>query len=267
MDNWLIAILLGIIEGITEFLPISSTGHLIIANALFSFTGNFAALFDIVIQTGAIFAVLIYFRKSLFFAVKDPKEKKQTLLLWRKILICVLPIIILGFLFGDLIQKYLFTPFFVAWMLLIGGILLLWIEKNFKTQKTKNIHEITFKTALIIGLFQCFALLPGFSRAGATIIGALVLGVERKTATLFSFFVAIPVLIGASIYSLFLYFQNGFFLTINEIFLLVLGFLVSFIVAFLVIKWFITFISKHDFTFFGLYRIVLGIIILILIIL
>ena len=248
MLDFIKAIILGIIEGVTEFLPISSTGHLILVNQWISFSKNFTNLFDIFIQLGAILAVVVLFWKRLF-----------NLDLWLKTIVGVLPAIIIGFLFADKIEEKLFNPWVVAITLLLGGIIILIAEKINKSPKINTIKELTFKTALLIGLIQCLSMIPGTSRSGATIIGALILGASRITATEFSFFLAIPTMILASGWSLLEY---RAILSFDNIYILLAGFIVSFIVALIVIKFFINYIQKNNFKIFGWYRIILGLIII-----
>src|SRR3989338_3019283 len=265
MNDLITALLLGIVEGITEFLPISSTGHLILVNNIISFTGAFPTLFDIVIQSGAILAVLLYFRKKIIPLQKNTEERRNTLEIWKKILIGVLPVLVVGGLFGAWIQKTLFTPLTVAFALLVVGVLLLFIEKFAENKKKMtDITQVGYATAFFIGLIQCFALIPGTSRAAATIIGALLLGLNRKTATEYSFFLAIPTLLAASGYSLFSYFSEGNSITSAQFSILALGFVVSFITALLAIAWLMKYISNHDFKLFGYYRIILAIVVFIL---
>ena len=265
MNDLIIALLLGIVEGITEFLPISSTGHLILVNNIVSFTGAFPTLFDIVIQSGAILAVLLYFRKKIIPVQKNTQERQNTIEMWKRILISVLPALVVGGLLGTWIQKTLFTPLVVAITLLVGGLFLLFIEQFAENkQKIVDIVQVGYATAFFIGVIQCFALIPGVSRAAATIIGAMLLGADRKTATEYSFFLAIPTLLAASGYSLFSYFSEGNSITSAQFSILALGFVVSFITALLAIAWLMKYISNHDFKLFGYYRIILAIVVFIL---
>ncbi|MFH0886733.1 MAG: undecaprenyl-diphosphate phosphatase [bacterium] len=255
------AAILGVVEGITEFLPISSTGHLIIVNRFINFTGNFANMFDIVIQVGAIIAVIIYFSKQLnpFGSRKSPAEKEATWDIWKKTLVGVIPAIIIGGALGHKVEELLFNPVTVAIALLIGGIILILIENRKRSGSKNSISDISYMTAITIGLIQCLALVPGVSRAGATIIGAMLLGSSRKVAAEFSFFLAIPTLIAASAYALI---KDHMSLTHTEWGVLAIGFFVSFLVAWAVIALFMNFIRKHDFKLFGYYRIILGLMIL-----
>jgi len=261
MDNAIIAIILGIIEGVTEFLPISSTGHLILANAFFGFTGEFANTFDMVIQSGAILSVIVYFRKKLFpfGKVKTQEEKNATWDLWKKTAVGVIPAIIVGFSFGKSLQEALFDPYVVAVALIVGGLALLVIEGRKRPTRIDSLASLTYKTAFLIGLIQCLAYIPGTSRSAATIIGAMLLGTTRLVATEYSFFLAIPTLAGASGYSLY---KSGIPLGGNELMLLGIGFVVSFFVAWAVISAFMGYVSKRDFKAFGYYRIILGALVL-----
>jgi len=255
------SVILGIVEGLTEFLPISSTGHLILVNQVFSFNEKFTILFDIVIQLGAILSVLIYFRKRLWPFGKDEEKNKETLNIWYKTIIGVLPAIVLGFLLGDFIEEKLFNPLTVALALIIGGIFLILIERKSKHTKIDSIKNLNFRTVFYIGLIQCLAMIPGVSRSAATIIGAMLFGASRSVATEFSFFLAIPTMIAASGYSLVKY---GLSMSLSEFGILAIGFVISFLTALAVIKFFLNYVQKHDFKAFGYYRIALGLIILFL---
>jgi undecaprenyl-diphosphatase len=261
--DFLNAIILGIIEGITEFLPISSTGHLILANKIFSFSEPFQTTFDIVIQLGAILSVIFYFWKRLNpFQKSIGSEKKLEILdLWKKTIVGVLPALLIGGLFGSKVEELLFNPLTVSIMLLIGGIVLIIIENKERKPKFDSTLQITYKIAILIGLIQTLAMIPGTSRSAATIIGAMLLGSSRVVAAEFSFFLAIPTMFAASGYSIL---KNGMSLKNNEIILLGVGFVVAFIVAYSVISFFMKFIATHNFKSFGYYRIALGIVIIIL---
>ncbi len=258
------AIILGVVEGFTEFLPISSTGHLIIVNQVFSFSESFTFLFDIVIQLGAILSVLVYFKKRLWPFGKDREKRKLTLDIWRKAIVGVLPAIFLGALLGGFIEKKLFNPLTVASALVIGGLVLILIERKNKPSRINSISELTLKTAFYIGIIQCLSLIPGTSRSAATIIGAMLLGTSRLVATEFSFFLAIPTMVAASGYSLL---KHGFSLSFNELLILLVGFAVSFLTALVAIRFFLNYIEKNNFKAFAHYRIVLGIIVFLILIL
>lgn len=253
------AIILGIVEGITEFLPISSTGHLIIVNHWIAFDPTFTKLFDVVIQLGAILAVLVYFKKDLCIFCKEKEKRTGIITLWKKLIVGVLPAIGLGFVFAKTIEEKLFNPFIVAVMLVIGGIVLIIIEKNKHRESITSIQQLGFKTVFWIGCFQALAMIPGTSRSAVTIIGALLLGVSRAIAVEFSFFLAVPTMMAASGYDLL---KNWQTLTAENLAILAVGFLTTFFVAWAVIAFFMKFIRKHQLTSFGYYRIILGILIL-----
>jgi undecaprenyl-diphosphatase len=244
------AIILGVVEGFTEFLPISSTGHLILVNQWISFDKQFTTLFDIIIQLGAILAVVVYFWKKLW----PPSD------IWLKAIMGVIPAIIFGALFASKIEAKFFNPWTVAIMLVLGGIIILYIENKQHNPKINSIKDLSFKTAFYIGLVQCLSLIPGTSRSAATIIGAIIFGASRIVATEFSFFLAIPTMVAASAYSLLKYHTT---LSSGQILVLAVGFVVSFIVALGVVRFLISYVQKHNFKAFGYYRIILGIIILI----
>ena len=258
------AAIMGVVEGLTEFLPISSTGHLILAGALLGFDDEKAKVFDIAIQTGAIFAViLVYWQKIRSTLVALPTEKKaQQFAL--NVLIAFIPAVVLGLLFGKAIKAHLFTPVVVATTFIIGGFIILWAEKLQKTANTpvrvNDVDDMTAMDAVKVGLVQCLAMIPGTSRSGATIIGGMLLGLSRKAATDFSFFLAMPTLIGAGVYSLY---KERAVLSMADIPMFSVGLLFSFISAWLCVRWLLRYISTHDFVPFAYYRIVFGVIVLI----
>lgn len=254
------AAILGIVEGLTEFLPVSSTGHLILVNQWLAYSEEFTVLFDVFIQMGAILAVIIYFRKDIFPSRPSMLLERDFVTFWSKIMIAFLPAALLGFLFAGFIEEKLFNMTIVSISLLIGGILLIALDRNRNGGKIISIEQMTYRVALIIGIFQCVAMIPGTSRSAATIIGALILGCSRKLAAEFSFYLAIPTILAASVYSLV---KTPLSFSIHDLFILATGFIVSFIVAIGVIKFLMNFIKKHSFVFFGYYRIILGIILLI----
>ena len=259
------AILLGIIEGITEWLPISSTGHMILTDEFIklNMTEAFKEMFLVVVQLGAIMAVVIlYFNKLNPFSLKKSNiEKKETVYLWLKVAVASIPAGIIGFLFDDKIDQLFYNYVTVAITLVLYGILFIIIENRNRPGKFKNnvIHQLTYKTAFIIGIFQLLALIPGTSRSGATILGAMLIGTSRAVAAEFSFFLAIPAMFGASAYKLY---KFGFDFTGTELAVLITGMLVAFAVSILAIKFLMGYIKKHDFKAFGYYRIVLGIVVL-----
>lgn len=260
-------IILGIVEGITEWLPISSTGHMILVNEFIQLnvTPEFWKMFEVVIQLGAILAVVVlYFHKlNPFSPKKKAQEKKDTWTLWFKVLVAVIPAGVIGVLFDDWIDEHFYNYIVVAIMLIVYGVLFIIIEKRNRDKKIKpsitTLNALDYKTALLIGVFQVLALIPGTSRSGATIIGAMLLGCSRYIATEFTFFLAIPVMFGASLLKLL---KFGLAFTGFEIVVLVLGMAVAFIVSVLAIKFLMGYIKKNDFTVFGWYRIVLGVLVL-----
>jgi undecaprenyl-diphosphatase len=256
------AIILGIIEGLTEFLPVSSTGHLIIANEYIKFTGKFANQFDVIIQLGAILAVLLYFKDMLIPKLNHSRETRNTIVLWTKVVVGFLPAAILGFLLDEKIEYYLFNPTSVAIALIVGAILLLYAEKSLKHVKVSSVHDISYKEATIIGFSQCFAMWPGMSRSASTIIGGLFLGLSREAAAEFSFFLALPTLAGAAVLKML---KNGLAFSLYEWFILFVGSAVSFIVAYLVIALFMNYIKTKKLAPFAYYRIILGVLVLILV--
>ncbi len=257
-------ILLGIVEGITEWLPISSTGHMILVDEFvrLNVTPEFKEMFLVVIQLGAILAVcLLFFHKLNPFAPsKSQKEKKETLQLWVKVIIGCLPAAVIGLAFDDKIDEIFYNPQTVAATLIIYGILFIVVENYNKSRKPRirTLRDLPYKTAFLIGVFQVLALIPGTSRSGATIIGAMILGTSRYVAAEFSFFLSIPVMFGASLLKMV---KFGFHYTGSEVVLLLTGMVVAFFVSVFAIKFLLGYIRKNDFKVFGVYRIVLGIIV------
>lgn len=260
-------IILGIVEGLTEFLPVSSTGHLIIVSRYLSLDGKFNDIFNIVIQSGAILAVIFYFWRKVLppFPKKGKESNKEDfkfyMMRWLKVIVAIIPAGVLGVMFDDQIEAVLFKPVPVAIALIVGAILLLIIENKHIEETVVCEDQITFKKAFLVGVFQCMALIPGMSRSASTIIGALILGFRRSVAAEFSFFLAIPVILGASLIKLM---KVGFSFSNQEYLLLAIGTFVSFIVAYAVIAVFMNFIKKHDFKVFAYYRIILGVLVLFL---
>lgn len=261
-------IILGIIEGVTEFLPISSTGHLYLANEFIKLNEStaFINMFMVVIQFGAILAViLLYFHKlNPFSPKKDSLEKKQTWTLWFKVVIAVLPSMIIGLPLNDWMDAHLNTWQVISATLLIYGILFIVIENYNKNKKAKltDLNSLPYMTAFAIGLFQLLALIPGTSRSGATILGAILIGASRFVATEFSFFLSIPTMFGASLLKIGKFIMHGNSFTGAQTFVLLLGTVVSFIVAYISIKFLLNYIKKNDFKAFGWYRIILAIIVI-----
>ncbi len=254
--NYLQAIILSIVEGITEFLPISSTGHLIITSTLFGIASDdFTKLFTIAIQLGAILSVLVLYFKRFF----------QSVDFYLKLLVAFIPAVILGLLLNKIIDNLLESPLTVAITLVIGGFILLKVDTWFKDSETApNNENISYLTALKIGFFQCIAMIPGISRSGASIVGGMSQKINRKTAAEFSFFLAVPTMFGATAKKLFDYYQEGLGLSSQQINLLLLGNVIAFFVAMIAIKSFITFLSKNGFKIFGYYRILIGLLIILL---
>lgn len=256
------AIILGIIEGLTEFLPVSSTGHLIIANRLFSFEGSFEAMFDIVIQFGAILAVVVFFRKEIFPSgglKKESTEIKRVVSLWKKIIIGFLPAAVIGVFIDEILEKYLFNVVSVSIALIVGALLMIIAEKRRTASSVDNPELITFKQALIVGFFQCLAMWPGMSRSASTIIGGLFCGFNRTLAAEFSFFLGIPTIMGASVYKLM---KTGLDFSFNEWMTILIGTIVSFIAALFVIRLFMSYLKRKGLLPFAVYRIILGSVIL-----
>jgi len=254
------AAVMGVVEGLTEFLPISSTGHLILAGALLGMDDEKAKVFDIAIQTGAILAVIIvYWQKIRETLVALPTQAKAQRFA-TNVVIAFFPAVILGLLFGKAIQANLFTAEVVATTFILGGFVILWAER--RQQRAVRIHDVDdmrWTDALKVGLVQCFAMIPGTSRSGATIIGAMLLGLSRKAATDFSFYLAIPTLIGAGAYSLY---KERASLTAADLPVFAVGLVFSFIFAWLCVRWLLRYISTHSFTPFAWYRIAFGIVVL-----
>ncbi|MCC0636937.1 MULTISPECIES: undecaprenyl-diphosphate phosphatase [unclassified Clostridioides] len=257
------AVILGIVQGITEWLPVSSTGHMILVDEFIklNFSSTFINTFLVVIQFGSILAVLVIFFRKLnpFDSAKNTKQKKETVRLWLKVIIAVIPSGVIGILFEDDIDRLFFNSTVVAIALIVYGIIMIGLENRNKRPKYKDFSQVTYKLALCIGLFQCLALIPGTSRSGSTIIGAVLLGTSRYVAAEFSFFLAIPTMLGASALKLL---KAGFGFTGFEWLILGVGSVVAFIVSIVVIKFFMDYIKKHDFKVFGYYRIILGIVVL-----
>lgn len=262
------AIFFGIVEGITEWLPISSTGHIILLDEFvkLNVSDEFFNLFEVVIQLGAILAVVVMYFKTIcpFGFGKDKKERKETWNLWGKILVACVPAAVIGILFDDWLDAHLHNSVVVSLMLIIYGIAFIVIEsKGLGKQSTKELNKITYKQAFTVGAFQLLSLIPGTSRSGSTIIGGLIAGLKRSVAAEFTFFLAIPVMVGASLLKLLKYILDvGFVFKTMELVILGVGCLVAFVVSILVIKFLMNYIRKHDFKAFGWYRIVLGIIVI-----
>ena len=273
-------LILSIVEGVTEFLPVSSTGHLILVNQFVKLEPEgFSNAFNVIIQLGAILSVVVLYFERLnpwskskirlpknyddlngqskaYFILSHPDKK--TINLWLKVIVGVLPAMVLGLLFDDLIDAYLFNPMTVAAMLLVWGLIIIFVEKRNKTIKYESLADVPYATILAIGFFQCLAMIPGTSRSAATIMGAMILGLSRPAAAEFSFFLAIPTMIGATLLKLV---KNLGGFTGYQWLLILIGMVLSFIVAFVVIKKFLSYVKKHDFIPFGIYRIILAVIV------
>jgi undecaprenyl-diphosphatase len=255
------AAIMGVVEGLTEFLPISSTGHLILTASLLDFTGDKVKVFDIAIQTGAIFAVILVYWQRLHDTARglgsDPRARRFTL----NVLIAFVPAVVLGLLFGKAIKAHLFTPVVVASAFIVGGLIIIWAERRpSRVVRIENVDDMTPWDALKVGLVQCAAMVPGTSRSGATIIGGMLLGLSRKAATDFSFFLAIPTLIGAGAYSLV---KERALLSWADLPMFAVGLVFSFLSAWLCVRWLLRYIATHDFVPFAWYRIVFGAVVLV----
>ena len=254
------ALILGIVEGLTEFLPISSTGHLILVGDLLSFNDEKGMVFSIVIQLGAILAVCWEYRAKINTVLAGIGSNEDSNRFILNLFIAFLPAAILGLLFISIIKQYLFHPIPVAIALIVGGVIILWAEQRKHIVDVDYIEDMSWKHALKVGLIQCLALIPGTSRSGATIIGGLLFGLSRKAATEFSFFLAIPIMFAATFYDVF---KHREFLHFDDVGMFSIGFVASFISALLAVRGLLRFISNHDFTVFAWYRIIFGIVILI----
>ncbi|TFY85172.1 undecaprenyl-diphosphate phosphatase [Pseudomonas kairouanensis] len=261
MDFWtaIQALILGVVEGLTEFLPISSTGHQIIVADLLDFGGERAMAFNIIIQLGAILAVVWEFRRKILDVVTGLPTQRNAQRFTMNLLIAFLPAVVLGVIFADLIHHYLFNPITVATALVVGGIVMLWAERREHSVHAETVDDITWKDALKVGFAQCLAMIPGTSRSGSTIIGGLLFGLSRKTATEFSFFLAMPTMVGAAVYSGYKYrdlFQPA------DLPVFAVGFVTSFIFAMIAVKGLLKFIASHSYAAFAWYRIGFGLLIL-----
>ena len=265
MIEFLKAVLFGIVEGITEWLPVSSTGHLILLDEFLhlNISEAFYEMFQVVIQLGAILAVIVLFFHKLnpFSPKKDAPQKKDTWQLWFKVIVAVIPSAAIGLVLDDWMDAHLYNYIVVAIMLIVYGIAFLFVEKwnQRRSFRINSTSEIDYRTALLMGAFQCLSLIPGTSRSGATILGAIILGVARPAGAEFSFFMAIPTMLGASALKLLKFLMDGAAATSTELMVLITGCVVSFIVSLIVIKGLMEYVRKHSFSIFGIYRIVLGI--------
>jgi undecaprenyl-diphosphatase len=265
--DWLMAckaLILGVVEGLTEFLPVSSTGHLIVAGSLLNFTDEHAKTFDVVIQLGAILAVCWEFRRRIGSVVVGLPSRPDARRFTLNVIIATIPAVVLGLLFEKAIKAALFSPVPVAFALVAGGVVILWAEARQRARgdaaaRVQNVDDLSPLDALKVGLAQCFALIPGMSRSGSTIIGGMLFGLERRVATEFSFFLAIPIIFGATAYELY---KDWHLLSADALGSFALGFVAAFISAFACVRWLLRYIATHDFTVFAWYRIGFGLLIL-----
>lgn len=267
MPAILLIVILAIVEGMTEFIPVSSTAHMILVEEFFGrgvLSKNFMNNFLIVVQLGAILAVVVYFWKDVTPFVKTKDDFLQRFRLWLKVIVGVLPAAVIGFFLDDIVEKYFFDNILViAITLIFYGIIFIIVERKYKRKNNSRaiatFKKLKYRTAFYIGFFQCLAMIPGTSRSGATIIGALLLGLSRPLAAEFSFYLAIPTMLGATFLKVM---KNGLSFTSKEWLYIGIGTFIAFIVALVIIKWFMEFIKEKDFIFFGIYRIILGIVLL-----
>ncbi len=256
MNEFLTAIILGIVEGLTEFLPVSSTGHLILATELLGYDAQKWAVFNIAIQPGAILAIVVIYWRTFVDVLRGLFSLEAGAIAFvRNLLVAFIPAVILGLVFGDVIELMLENAVIVAWSLIIGGIAILIVEKYARPQESGGVAAVSLRTSAIIGVIQCLAMIPGVSRSGATILGAMAMGVDRKTAAEFSFFLALPTLTGATILQLF---KHRSEVTADSLGLIAIGFAVSFVVALIVIKLFLNVVTRFGFGPFAWYRIIAG---------
>ena len=254
------AAIMGVVEGLTEFLPISSTGHLILAGALLGMDDAKAKVFDIAIQTGAIFAVILVYWQKIRATLIELPHQRQAQRFALNVVIGFLPAVVLALIVGKLIKAHLFTPEVVASTFILGGLVILWAERRPPTAtRVYSVDDMTALDALKVGLVQCLAMVPGTSRSGATIIGGMLLGLSRKAATDFSFFLAIPTLIGAGVYSLY---KERALLSLADLPMFTVGLVFSFLSAWVCVRWLLRYISSHSFVPFAWYRIVFGVVVL-----
>ena len=274
--DWILvskALILGVVEGLTEFLPVSSTGHLIVVGSVLDFSGDFAKTFDVVIQLGAILAVCWEFRRKIGGVVAGLPTRPDARRFALNVIVATLPAIVLALLFEKAIKSMLFAPVPVAFALVAGGVVILWVESRrrgapvdgraaaSRPARVQSIDDLTVADALKVGLAQCFALIPGMSRSGSTIIGGMLFGLERRVATEFSFFLAIPVIVGATGYELHQTWQT---LSTDWLGLFGVGFVAAFVSAFACVRWLLRYVASHDFVPFAWYRIAFGLVVLVL---
>ncbi|HEX7910798.1 MAG TPA: undecaprenyl-diphosphate phosphatase [Paraburkholderia sp.] len=265
--DWLLAckaLILGVVEGLTEFLPVSSTGHLIVAGSLLNFNDEHEKTFDVVIQLGAILAVCWEFRRRIGNVVSGLPSRPDARRFTLNVIIATIPAVVLGLLFEKSIKAALFSPVPVAFALVVGGVVILWAEARQRARgdtaaRVQSVDDLSALDALKVGLAQCFALIPGMSRSGSTIIGGMLFGLHRRIATEFSFFLAIPIIFGATAYELY---KDWHLLSVDALGTFALGFAAAFVSAFACVRWLLRYIAAHDFTVFAWYRIGFGLLIL-----
>lgn len=265
--DWILlckALILGVVEGLTEFLPVSSTGHLIVAGSLLNFSDAQAKTFDVVIQFGAILAICWEYRRKIGAVVTGLPVNAGARRFATNVVIATIPAIVLALLFEKAIKSVLFSPVPVSVALIVGGVVILWAEARHRDRSVApsvtSVDDLTYSDALKVGLAQCFALIPGTSRSGATIIGGMLFGLERRVATEFSFFLAIPVIFGATLYEMAKYWRT---LSVHDVGLFLVGLVAAFVSAFVCVRWLLRYVATHDFTAFAWYRIGFGLLILI----
>jgi len=254
------ALILGVVEGLTEFLPVSSTGHLILAADLLDFRGPKAQVFEIVIQTGAMLAVVWEYRHRFADAIAGILSERPAQQFALQLIVAFLPAACLGLLFGHAIKEHLFKPVPVALAFIVGGCVILWVERRSRQTRVESVEAMTWLDALKVGCAQAFALIPGTSRSGATIIGGMLFGLSRKAATEFSFFLAVPTLIAAGAYD---FYKNRSLFHADDIGLFAVGSVAAFVAAFACVRWLLAYIASHDFTVFAWYRIAFGVLVLV----
>jgi undecaprenyl-diphosphatase len=267
--DWLLAgkaLILGVVEGLTEFLPVSSTGHLIVVGSLLDFSGEYAKTFDVVIQLGAILAVCWEYRRRIGSVLTGLPSRPDARRFALNVVIATIPAVVLGLLFEKTIKAALFSPLPVAYALVAGGLVILWAEARQRARgamppRVQSVDALSPLDALKVGLAQCFALIPGMSRSGSTIIGGMLFGLERRVATEFSFFLAMPIIFGATAFELF---RGWHLLTADALGMFTLGFVAAFVSALACVRWLLRYIAAHDFTVFAWYRIAFGLLILLL---
>ena len=265
--DWILivkALILGVVEGLTEFLPVSSTGHLIVVGSLLNFTDAQSKTFDVVIQFGAILAICWEYRGKIVSVVSGLPARTDARRFTLNVIIATIPAVVLGLLLEKHIKAALFSPVPVSVALIVGGIVILWAESRERDRggvpRVTSVDDLSYRDAFKVGLAQCFALIPGTSRSGSTIIGGMLFGLERRVATEFSFFLAIPIIFGATLYEMAKYWRT---LTVDDLGLFVIGLVAAFVSAFVCVRWLLRYVASHDFTAFAWYRIGFGLLILI----